>query len=1050
MHLLSAEERGRPAGRVRARAAGRGPAAPAGVRRADRRARGRGRVAARRARRAARAGGRAAHRARRLTVFARTARVDSRRARPSVRGCSKVFEAVREAGVKRFGVGLAVLMAIGLAVAVPAQATYKAPQAVKINVMGEWAHPDDDTSIIGPCGVWHQRYGVRCGIIMVTRGEGGGNAVGTEIGPALGLRRENEDRVAHYRSGTVDIFNLDRVDFFYNQSAPLTQYFWGEDETLRRVTRIIRMTQPEVYIGFTPTLERRPRQPPAGGPLHLGGRPGRGRPEHVPRAARAGRTRSSTWQVKKVFSGGSTAGTGGTTHRRRLHHRLRPAPARTSTPSPASGPATTRRTVAGGQRPGQAGGHAEDLGAGRGRGRARLPDAEPHDVQGHAAAGLLALRHDRLVRAVPAEHDADGTREPAGRQGRRDPLRRDQAGPGRAPARARWSTSTFSRFFNVAGRAVRGDRARPLRPGTLAGRHGRADGAGRLDGRRGQADRRRSRRGRESTVDLHGHAGAPTRPSTRTTSSRRCSHRRGDRLHRQRRARRLAGRGPLPALGQLGGVRQLAHEHGARGAAVSAARPASSRSASARRRRSRSTSTTGPTRPQSGTVTLGAAGELHRRRAVASRTGRSRPARTRRSSSRSTNTDTMRCPARRQRRARSRSRRRYSRPARGGETLTVVGRPDHEDPAGRRRAGGRRHRRAPASTPARRSTSAAAGRAPSASRSASTAARPARPATRDQHVRARSRWHGDDLYFFVHVRDDFQSYAVTPAECVAHWLADSVEILIDPRGNASETNMDTATTFKLGVFPFTNDPTGSNGNGPNGPCWERDADNHQGYSTGPLADTVSDAPNAPGVEVASSATWVGTNETTVDHAYAGGGYDLEVKIPMADLPAAVDPAHIGLNITPVRQRQQRGAGHDDAAPHRPGHPARVVGVRQRPVRPVALGPRHGRRLHAAGRPADDAGAAERVEPEPRRGRLAADDRPVGARRRADQRPRPAPQQRPDRDVDVDLARERGDAARSAPTARARARVPVVGRQGLHPGVDDELRARRPTRRRTTG
>src|SRR4029079_3483264 len=29
-----------------------------------------------------------------------------------------------------------------------------------------------------------------------------------------------------------------------------------------------------------------------------------------------------------------------------------------------------------------------------------------------------------------------------------------------------------------------------------------------------------------------------------------------------------------------------------------------------------------------------------------------------------------------------------------------------------------------------------------------------------------------------------------------------------------------------------------------------------------------------------------------------GGYNLEVKIPMADLPAAVDPDHIGLNITP--------------------------------------------------------------------------------------------------------------------------------------------------------
>src|SRR5215475_6337003 len=61
---------------------------------------------------------------------------------------------------------------------------------------------------------------ISCGIIQITRGEGGGNAVGTEIGTALGLRRENEDRAAHYRSGTIDLFYLDKVDFFFNQSAP--------------------------------------------------------------------------------------------------------------------------------------------------------------------------------------------------------------------------------------------------------------------------------------------------------------------------------------------------------------------------------------------------------------------------------------------------------------------------------------------------------------------------------------------------------------------------------------------------------------------------------------------------------------------------------------------------------------------------------------------------------------------------------------------------------------------------------------------------------------
>jgi hypothetical protein len=184
---------------------------------------------------------------------------------------------------------------------------------------------------------------------------------------------------------------------------------------------------------------------------------------------------------------------------------------------------------------------------------------------------------------------------------------------------------------------------------------------------------------------------------------------------------------------------------------------------------------------------------------------------------------------------------------------------------------------------------------------------------------------GDNLYFFVHIRDDFQSYAVTPKECVAHWLADSTEILIDPRGNSSQNNFDTGTTFKLGVFPFTNDPTNFNGNGVNGPCWERDADNHQGYSTGPLAATVDSAPNAPGVQVVSTATWVGSNDTTVDHSYgAAGGYNLEVKIPMADLPSGVgptdppptgsaatntiDPQHMGLNITPYDEDNTAAAG----------------------------------------------------------------------------------------------------------------------------------------------
>ena len=64
--------------------------------------------------------------------------------------------------MKRFGVVLVAALAVVLGAAPGASAApYTADKAVKINVMGEWAHPDDDTSIIGPCGVWHQRYDVK-------------------------------------------------------------------------------------------------------------------------------------------------------------------------------------------------------------------------------------------------------------------------------------------------------------------------------------------------------------------------------------------------------------------------------------------------------------------------------------------------------------------------------------------------------------------------------------------------------------------------------------------------------------------------------------------------------------------------------------------------------------------------------------------------------------------------------------------------------------------------------------------------------------------------
>ena len=332
--------------------------------------------------------------------------------------------------MKRFaGFVILVLLAVLPVPAVAKTQTaqpYVADRQTKIDVMGEWAHPDDDTSIIGPCGVWHQQYGVKCGVIMVTRGEGGGNATGPELGPDLGLRRENEDRVAHYRSGTVDIFNLDRIDFFYNQSAPLTQYFWDEQETLRRVTRVIRETQPEVYIGFTPTLAAGHGNHQQAGRLIWEGVLAAADPTMFPEQLK-GPHALSTWQVKKVFSGGATAGTGGTTTSANCTTGFTPtgldtvAGVWTGYNSPYKWPA--------GNVQGQTAGTPKIWQQVADEGRAAYPTQSRVMYKGTSVPGLSAVRDDPVVRTVPAEQQRGS------RPRRRDPVRRDQTRPGRTAAR---------------------------------------------------------------------------------------------------------------------------------------------------------------------------------------------------------------------------------------------------------------------------------------------------------------------------------------------------------------------------------------------------------------------------------------------------------------------------------------------------------------------------------------------------------------------------------------------------------------------------------------
>ena len=279
--------------------------------------------------------------------------------------------------------------------------------------------------------------------------------------------------------------------------------------------------------------------------------------------------------------------------------------------------------------------------------------------------------------------------------------------------------------------------------GTLAGGHGRADGAGRLDGRRGEAGRAVGTDS-ETTVTFTVTPSAAAAVNTNFKVSALLTSGAIDGLHGQRRPDRPAGRGPVPPLGQLGRVRQLARDTAPQARRLG---------------RSAAIQTTGvgetftlPVDVHNWSATRAerdgqpdAAGRRHRRRDVASRTGRSRRAPTRRSTSASrTRSRTRRCrSATRLRDAAEHERHRPDHDdvrrrhrVRGPDARH---RPEDDDPGGR---GARRRStgpRAPASTPARRSTSAASGSraaAPAtARRPASTAARSGAPGDAEQHVR---------------------------------------------------------------------------------------------------------------------------------------------------------------------------------------------------------------------------------------------------------------------------------------------------------------------------
>ena len=124
---------------------------------------------------------------------------------------------------------------------------------LKVDVMAVLAHPDDETGMATALASLALNEEAAVANIYCTRGEGGGNMVGTHWGPALGILREAELRDCLKRLGVRYCFFLDQRDWAYTESMSATLRAWDREGALARLVRYIRSLRPEIILTMNPT-----------------------------------------------------------------------------------------------------------------------------------------------------------------------------------------------------------------------------------------------------------------------------------------------------------------------------------------------------------------------------------------------------------------------------------------------------------------------------------------------------------------------------------------------------------------------------------------------------------------------------------------------------------------------------------------------------------------------------------------------------------------------------------------------------------------------------
>jgi LmbE family N-acetylglucosaminyl deacetylase len=107
------------------------------------------------------------------------------------------------------------------------------------------AHPDDeDTELIT---ILARGMGIETAYLSLTRGDGGQNLIGPELGEMLGVLRTEELASARKIDGGLQFFTR-AFDFGFSKTAEESLRLWNGDSVLKDMVRIIRRFRPQVIV----------------------------------------------------------------------------------------------------------------------------------------------------------------------------------------------------------------------------------------------------------------------------------------------------------------------------------------------------------------------------------------------------------------------------------------------------------------------------------------------------------------------------------------------------------------------------------------------------------------------------------------------------------------------------------------------------------------------------------------------------------------------------------------------------------------------------------